>query len=64
MGVVDDGTTYYWNEFNLQSDSGETTTLVYEVTDRGAGMAALHDVRAAISHHCRGRRHQARRRSA
>ena len=35
MGVVDDGTTYYWNEFNLQSDSGEATTLVYEVTDNG-----------------------------
>ncbi len=35
MGVVDDGTTYYWNEFNLQADSGETTTLVYEVTNRG-----------------------------
>jgi hypothetical protein len=33
MGVVDDGTTYYWNEFNLQSDSGQATTLVYEVTD-------------------------------
>lgn len=35
MGVVDDGTTYYWNEFNLQADSGDTTTLVYEVTDNG-----------------------------
>ncbi len=35
MGVVDDGTTYYWNEFNLQSDSGQATTLVYEVTDNG-----------------------------
>jgi hypothetical protein len=36
MGVVDDGTTYYWNEFNLQSDTGEATTLVYEVTENGA----------------------------
>jgi hypothetical protein len=35
MGVVDDGTTYYWNEFNLQSESGQATTLVYEVTDSG-----------------------------
>lgn len=35
MGVVDDGTTYYWNEFNLQSDNGHATTLVYEVTDNG-----------------------------
>jgi len=32
---VDDGTTYYWNEFNLQSDNGHATTLVYEVTDNG-----------------------------
>jgi hypothetical protein len=36
MGVVDNGTTYYWNEFNLQSDTGEATTLVYEVTGNGA----------------------------
>lgn len=35
LGVVDDGTTYYWNEFNLQSESGDATTLVYEVTERG-----------------------------
>ena len=35
MGVVDDGTTYYWNEFNLQSENGAATTLVYEVTDNG-----------------------------
>lgn len=36
MGVVDDGTTYYWNEFNLKADSGEEATLVYEVTESGA----------------------------
>src|ERR1700749_2227948 len=35
MGVVDDGTAYYWNEFNLKADSGESATLVYEVTERG-----------------------------
>ena len=35
MGVVDDGETYYWNEFNLKSDAGQIATLVYELTDRG-----------------------------
>jgi hypothetical protein len=35
MGVVDDGATYYWNEFNLQADNGEFATLVYEVTENG-----------------------------
>ncbi len=35
MGVVDDGTAYYWNEFNLKADSGESATLVYEVMERG-----------------------------
>jgi hypothetical protein len=29
------GETYYWNEFNLVSDSGESATLVYEETERG-----------------------------
>lgn len=33
MGVVDDGVTYYWNEFNLRADSGESATLVYETTE-------------------------------
>jgi hypothetical protein len=35
MGVVDDGETYYWDEFNLKSDSGQIATLVYEITDHG-----------------------------
>jgi hypothetical protein len=35
MGVVDLGTTSYWNEFNLQGDGGEFVTLVYEQTERG-----------------------------
>jgi hypothetical protein len=35
MGVVDDGETYYWNEFNLESDDGSCLDLVYEETERG-----------------------------
>jgi hypothetical protein len=35
MGVVDDGTAYYWNEFNLQAEGGKIATLVYEVTEHG-----------------------------
>ena len=35
MGVEVDGETYYWNEFNLQSDAGDAATLVYEETETG-----------------------------
>ena len=35
LGVVDDGETYYWNEFNLAAADGTFATLVYEVTERG-----------------------------
>jgi len=35
MEVIDDGVAYYWNEFNLHADSGESATLVYEVTEHG-----------------------------
>lgn len=35
LGVVDAGSSYYWNEFNLRSETGESVTLVYEVGDRG-----------------------------
>lgn len=35
MGVVDDGETYYWNEFNLEADGGSSADLVYEETERG-----------------------------
>jgi hypothetical protein len=35
LGVVERGQTYYWNEFNLQTDAGEAATLVYERTERG-----------------------------
>ena len=35
LGEQEAGTVYYWNEYNLQTDSGESATLVYEVTERG-----------------------------
>lgn len=35
MGMDDEGDTYYWNEFNLVSDDGDSVTLVYEVTESG-----------------------------
>ncbi|MCU0785247.1 MAG: DUF4178 domain-containing protein [Verrucomicrobia bacterium] len=35
MGMNDAGETYYWNEFNLVSDDGDSVTLVYEVTESG-----------------------------
>ncbi|HWX21082.1 MAG TPA: DUF4178 domain-containing protein [Candidatus Binatia bacterium] len=35
LGVEEAGSIYYWNEFNLQTDTGEAATLVYEVTERG-----------------------------
>jgi len=35
LGEEEDGETYYWNEFNLESDGGEAATLVYEETEHG-----------------------------
>jgi len=35
LGVVEDGEIYYWHEFNLASDTGESATLVFERTERG-----------------------------
>jgi len=35
MGVEINGETYYWNEFNLAANTGETATLVYEDTENG-----------------------------
>jgi len=35
LGEDEDGETYYWNEFNLESDGGDVATLVYEQTERG-----------------------------
>ena len=45
MGVTNNGIIYHWNEFNLQADSGESTTLVYEVTADGF---LRHMVRAIV----------------
>ena len=28
LGEEEDGDTYYWNEFNLESDGGDVATLV------------------------------------
>ena len=36
MGMELDGERYFWNEFNLVSDGGETATLVHEEGDNGA----------------------------
>lgn len=35
LGMEEDGETYYWNEFNLVSDDGESATLVFEETESG-----------------------------
>ncbi len=35
MGETEDGETYYWNEFNLESTDGGYADLVYEETERG-----------------------------
>jgi hypothetical protein len=35
MGVVEGGDIYYWNEFNLETQAGESVTLVYEKTEQG-----------------------------
>jgi hypothetical protein len=35
MGTEEASGTYYWNEFNLESTSGLTGTLVFEETERG-----------------------------
>jgi hypothetical protein len=36
LGESEGGGNYYWNEFNLETDSGEEATLVYEETENGA----------------------------
>ncbi len=36
LGADVDGVTYYWNEFNLVDDAGDSVTLVYEETENGA----------------------------
>src|ERR1017187_8719668 len=42
LGEHEEGGTYYWNEFNLESDGGEVATLVYEETERGGEWRLFH----------------------
>ncbi len=42
LGEQEEGGTYYWNEFNLESDGGEVATLVYEETERGGEWRLFH----------------------
>jgi hypothetical protein len=42
LGEDEEGGTYYWNEFNLESDAGEAATLVYEQTERGGEWRLFH----------------------
>ena len=42
LGEQEEGETYYWNEFNLESDAGEVATLVYEETERGGEWRLFH----------------------
>jgi hypothetical protein len=42
LGEEEEGGTYYWNEFNLESDGGEVATLVYEETERGGEWRLFH----------------------
>jgi hypothetical protein len=35
MSMEDSSGTFYWNEFNLVDDSGQSATLVYETTEQG-----------------------------
>lgn len=43
MGMEDGGATYYWNEFNLVDESGNSATLVYEETETGAEWKLFRD---------------------
>lgn len=42
LGEQEEGGTYYWNEFNLESDAGDVATLVYEETERGGEWRLFH----------------------
>jgi hypothetical protein len=33
LGEVENGETYYWNEFNLETSAGESATLVFDETE-------------------------------
>ncbi|MGA2245416.1 MAG: hypothetical protein ABSH48_10485 [Verrucomicrobiota bacterium] len=36
LGENEEGETYYWNEFNLETDAGEEATLVFDETERSS----------------------------
>jgi len=36
LGENEAGGTYYWNEFNLETDTGEAATLVFDETERSS----------------------------
>ena len=42
LGEEEAGETYYWNEFNLESDGGDVATLVYEETEQGGEWRLFH----------------------
>jgi hypothetical protein len=43
MGMEDGGETYYWNEFNLVDDAGNSATLVFEETEHGGEWKLFRD---------------------
>ena len=64
LGEDEDGDTYYWNEFNLESDGGGVATLVYEETEQGGEWRLFRLFEPASPADRGGRGHQARRRPA
>src|SRR5579864_8324775 len=36
LGEDEDGEAYYWNEYNLETESGEAATLVFDETERSS----------------------------
>lgn len=43
MGMEDGGETYYWSEFHLVDDSGNSATLVFEETEHGGEWKLFRD---------------------
>lgn len=42
LGEEENGETYYWNEFNLESEGGDEATLVYEETETAGEWRLFH----------------------
>ncbi|HEY5481022.1 MAG TPA: DUF4178 domain-containing protein, partial [Verrucomicrobiae bacterium] len=42
LGEEENGETYYWNEFNLESDGDDEATLVYEETETAGEWRLFH----------------------